>query len=1614
MSAKPFHPLAASPVDREAVTTSTTPLRALSTIDSVHDALHSTAPSAVMPCEHTAQLDHHMRPLTPCAMSRRELAPSFSRAASSLRCTRSARRARAILSSARVVSAAGLHTGCLQLQQDQPPVASTSSVFSGSLTGVCSSSVRALSALISASIQSLNGLERCTWRLLATDCAWATNVVATQVASSTQFPNSSSSCEALGTDMGVSYSCSSFLGNLDHQDSLTWWQMAPVAAPQSQGNQQLTQRSLHPLPETSQRVTIPWFPLINPELGAFLSSWGFQDSWICHIHFRWSQVVTVGARQAFHYYPTRCCELPPTAVANYSHSWCCLRCLFACPRSCSNAALSWPLPYANPCCLRGLAPVGALLHDRLLPSLGAAVAAACYCCSPSPSFILNFGLENTCSSSTSWESSAYMSEVSDSGAILHARSVAAATGVYSTGVYTTDVLTYGVFIYDRAFTYDRAPCLTPCPVHAACPASPRAGASLHSVVSTSRLVVSVPTVPKSSAFTATCASFSGAYSAWPAVRWPGGAACLFKFRPVYLPDGHMLSTIYLALDDPLLIQGLSQCGLPPCSCLQSSAAWYPTASDGPAGFRTLSLIQGLSFSDDALNGQLVLTILMILDDPDDPADPDATHVALLRCSTSSSMYPCASIHSEPGFIAVWYPTARRVCHDSSMLSPCFTFSFTFSSLDLCASIRSEPSFIAVCYSAAYIGWRYSADNCLIRRVLRISADRTLASYSLVGFVDLQVFSSDHSFADCTIVDHSFTLAGCVIFKVPADCSLVGCNLVGCSLAGCNLPGYISLKTSADLALTGCDHAGCVGLRYSVDYAFAGCAHTGRLPDSEGDETLLLYSFVPPPCRSFWPVVRPGGAAPASSFAEDVGSHSRLPSNASGANTTSIPSMGHAFGDVNTSTLAASNRFTYTAQHYSSATSPVQLNLSALVPNARCSPDLVVSLVRPQFPYRCNLASSASPSLWLSISDSALAAGYNSVLITNACLIAESSAGIVTTGSTADAFTLVLHATPPLSSSWVLCHSRPLIFPTWVSDIVVVPVVMLTLRGTPVGMWCAAPLLLKPMGCQVMPSLTVAWGLHAASSLLRFFGAIICHAFTARRAGSVLTMLQFIRGAPLPPSQFYLSYQLQLQLSLSSASILRLSFLSVCFGSTSALIQAGFNFASVVCLCSPRLLCGMHPIAWPLNGSCGPQHSALQRHYSWFHACCGALLLEYLPLYGSLCDLCSDVWPGVVYVSALDCSCSLPFAAICNYRLSGVPLSGLHISRLNAVKCCGLRVLQFGASLSDDSSGFRRGVFQPLRHLHFYASQFGCRCSWFVHLYSSWLGHSWLGFARVYGSHWSTVGALQSALLYLWIHLHLSYVEAVAGMWLLVSLFSSCALGLQLARPGGAGDVSSGGAAILCNVACVVVLSLQLSFLAGYTAAIGFVIGRQSRMLQAGRSVWFPVPSFTGSPLLQSCYGPDRSLTCGISPHRWLVLLLVTVTIAPAAVTPHVALVSHRLWSWARGGCLCGIPKCSFSVVFICAQFLIHISLWLVCQIAFPFQATPWLSLIACSLTARCLRALCSRHCSVAHCPCRSTHAADRHSSLPHSSQLVLQPTNALFMAPSACVYCPTANELQSS
>eukprot|EP00966_Prymnesium_polylepis_P223192 5163371-Prymnesium_polylepis.1 len=57
----------------------------------------------------------------------------------------------------------------------------------------------------------------------------------------------------------------------------------------------------------------------------------------------------------------------------------------------------------------------------------------------------------------------------------------------------------------------------------------------------------------------------------------------------------------------------------------------------------------------------------------------------------------------------------------------------------CAFMRCELSFITVCYSAAHTSLRYSADYThLTRRAsLRVSADRTLASYSFVGLVDLQ-------------------------------------------------------------------------------------------------------------------------------------------------------------------------------------------------------------------------------------------------------------------------------------------------------------------------------------------------------------------------------------------------------------------------------------------------------------------------------------------------------------------------------------------------------------------------------------------------------------------------------------------------------------------------------------------------------------------------------------------------------------------------------------------------------------------------------------------------------------------------------------------------------------
>ena len=77
MSAKSTHLPSTSPGDYEVKTTQVVPFHVLSTTDSVIDASHSTAPSASMPCEHYAQSDHHLRPLFPCAMSRRELAPSI-------------------------------------------------------------------------------------------------------------------------------------------------------------------------------------------------------------------------------------------------------------------------------------------------------------------------------------------------------------------------------------------------------------------------------------------------------------------------------------------------------------------------------------------------------------------------------------------------------------------------------------------------------------------------------------------------------------------------------------------------------------------------------------------------------------------------------------------------------------------------------------------------------------------------------------------------------------------------------------------------------------------------------------------------------------------------------------------------------------------------------------------------------------------------------------------------------------------------------------------------------------------------------------------------------------------------------------------------------------------------------------------------------------------------------------------------------------------------------------------------------------------------------------------------------------------------------------------------
>jgi hypothetical protein len=163
------------------------------------------------------------------------------------------------------------------------------------------------------------------------------------------------------------------------------------------------------------------------------------------------------------------------------------------------------------------------------------------------------------------------------GVLIDARSLAiaqvelrlaAATGVYSTGVYTTGV-----------FYYDRAQCLMPCPARAVCPALPSAVMSFCSAVSTSHLAVSsaftaaytslfsTSHLAVSSAFAAACTSLSGASFVRPAI-WPGGAASLYDFRPVYLPDD--ASTIPLPRWSTFDPRALSVVQPAPCSCLPRS------------------------------------------------------------------------------------------------------------------------------------------------------------------------------------------------------------------------------------------------------------------------------------------------------------------------------------------------------------------------------------------------------------------------------------------------------------------------------------------------------------------------------------------------------------------------------------------------------------------------------------------------------------------------------------------------------------------------------------------------------------------------------------------------------------------------------------------------------------------------------------------------------------------------------------------------------------------------------------------------------------------------------------------------------------------------------------
>ena len=118
-------------------------------------------------------------------------------------------------------------------------------------------------------------------------------------------------------------------------------------------------------------------------------------------------------------------------------------------------------------------------------------------------------------------------------------------------------------------------------------------------------------------------------------------------------------------------------------------------------------------------------------DDDDPADPDAMHVAYSRCPMFddacwiraptraaslafvkySLMYPCASVRREPSFndaCRIRAPPYAVYQATHVALSRCSTYS----SLDPCAPMRREPSLIAGCYSAAcdaHIGLRYSAD-----------------------------------------------------------------------------------------------------------------------------------------------------------------------------------------------------------------------------------------------------------------------------------------------------------------------------------------------------------------------------------------------------------------------------------------------------------------------------------------------------------------------------------------------------------------------------------------------------------------------------------------------------------------------------------------------------------------------------------------------------------------------------------------------------------------------------------------------------------------------------------------------------------------------------------------